>query len=377
MAQVLQLKRGLEANLTNANLREGEIALTLDSKKLVFGGSTAGEIVHLTDIHYGATEPAASERHKLWVADVNGKTYIRKFNAVSGAYEDISGAEIIDDVNVSGDTVFSSQKVQDLLSLYYTQVELDEFFANIEAKQAEQDSKLAQLQTDLTAEVSRASSKEAELDGKIADEVTRAKGEESRIEGKVDSLQAAFDQHETDNQTSLNTKVDKSTLAQPNGVATLDEEGKLLVSQLPDLAKEVRIAETFADMTAIPSPFVGLYVFVKAPQDGDATVQSGGATYIYDGSTFTKVSEAESLDVVARYGNLVDVTHTVDEANDTVDYVQAKKAELDDAIAKKHSHANAAILDQLVAQGNAGMFVKINAAGDGLEFTNEVDCGTF
>lgn len=71
---------------------------------------------------------------------------------------------------------------------------------------------------------------------------------------------------------------------------------------------------------------------------GDPTVSSGSATYVYDltNTTWVKISEAESLDVVLQWNNIVG------RPSSTV-------AEIDDAVAKRHTHGNKPVLDDLSA----------------------------
>lgn len=69
---------------------------------------------------------------------------------------------------------------------------------------------------------------------------------------------------------------------------------------------------------------------------GDATVQAGAATYVYDlGNTaWVKISEFESLDVVLQWDSIVGrPTSSV--------------AAIDDAVAKAHVHANKTQIDKI------------------------------
>ena len=73
---------------------------------------------------------------------------------------------------------------------------------------------------------------------------------------------------------------------------------------------------------------------------GDATVASGAATYTYNHSntTWYKISEAESLDVVLQWANI---------QNKPTSAV----ADIDDAVSKRHAHANSAVLSSLSDSG--------------------------
>ncbi len=70
----------------------------------------------------------------------------------------------------------------------------------------------------------------------------------------------------------------------------------------------------------------------------DATVNSGAAQYIYVSTEtgWVKTAETESMDVVVQWGN-----------------VQGTEA-VQDAVAKKHEHANKALLDGIVLDEAAG-----------------------
>ena len=68
----------------------------------------------------------------------------------------------------------------------------------------------------------------------------------------------------------------------------------------------------------------------------DATISSGAATYAYRASPdlWVKISEAESMDLALTWASLSGKPSSV-------------VAEIDDAVAKKHSHANKTQLDKI------------------------------
>ena len=88
-------------------------------------------------------------------------------------------------------------------------------------------------------------------------------------------------------------------------------------------------------MTLTKSTFV--YV---ADATADATVTAGAAMYLYDltNTTWHKVTEYESLDLVLNWDSVTG------KPNSSV-------ADIDDAVANRHSHANMAVLDLLTAPG--------------------------
>ena len=68
----------------------------------------------------------------------------------------------------------------------------------------------------------------------------------------------------------------------------------------------------------------------------DTSVQSGAATYVFNptDSIWTKISEHESMDVVLQWANI--------QGRPT-----STAAEIDDAVSKRHSHANMVTLDKV------------------------------
>jgi hypothetical protein len=69
---------------------------------------------------------------------------------------------------------------------------------------------------------------------------------------------------------------------------------------------------------------------------GDATVASGAATYAYQlsNTTWYKISEAESLDVVLQWANIQNKP-------------TSSVADIDDAVTKRHTHTNLSVLNGL------------------------------
>lgn len=79
---------------------------------------------------------------------------------------------------------------------------------------------------------------------------------------------------------------------------------------------------------------------------GDATVASGAATYLYEvaTTTWTKISEAESLDVTLSWANIVGKPLST-------------AAAIDAAVGNSHNHGNKTQLDQI---GEAGGIMTYN-----------------
>ncbi|MGM0517894.1 MAG: hypothetical protein ACQER6_09875 [Pseudomonadota bacterium] len=77
---------------------------------------------------------------------------------------------------------------------------------------------------------------------------------------------------------------------------------------------------------------------------GDETVDSGGATYAYRHSdtSWHKMSEAESMDVVLQWANIQDKPTSA-------------VADIDDAVSKRHNHSNKTQLDKIDQDGDGNL----------------------
>jgi len=77
---------------------------------------------------------------------------------------------------------------------------------------------------------------------------------------------------------------------------------------------------------------------------GDLTVASGAATYVYRLSTTTwvKISEAESMDVSVTWAMITGKPSSA-------------VADIDDAVAKRHNHANKTQLDKIGEDGSGNL----------------------
>ena len=76
----------------------------------------------------------------------------------------------------------------------------------------------------------------------------------------------------------------------------------------------------------------------------DTTVKAGGASYVYEPATttWTKIAEYESMDLSLTWAGL--------EGKPT-----SAVADIDDAVTKRHSHANKVELDKITEDGNGEM----------------------
>lgn len=109
-----------------------------------------------------------------------------------------------------------------------------------------------------------------------------------------------------DNTSDVNKPISTATQTALNKKADLDENGLVPLSQLPSQVKEMRVVNTIDERDAIENKFENLRVYVK-DATADTTVKSGGADYLYDGSSWIKTSETESLDLVLSWDNVNDV----------------------------------------------------------------------
>jgi hypothetical protein len=107
-------------------------------------------------------------------------------------------------------------------------------------------------------------------------------------------------------------------------------------------ASNLTIVSNIAARNAL-APTTSRWAYVT-DATGDATVASGGATYLYNptGSTWIKTSEAEALDVVATWASLTGKPSSA-------------VADIDDAVAKRHTHANATQLNKIGEDGSGNM----------------------
>jgi len=163
--------------------------------------------------------------------------------------------------------------------------------------------------------------------------------------------------HTSSDITDFVSSVDARITAQKgsaNGIASLDSDGTIPISQIPSTFKE---AEVVADITARDElkPFSGLHVLVL-DATGDSTVESGGAEYIYNGTKYVKVSELNNLDAVISWTNITDrpdLAETFLDLSDTPDDFT----------------------------NQAGKFLAVNSDATALEFTStytgSIDGGTF
>ena len=124
-------------------------------------------------------------------------------------------------------------------------------------------------------------------------------------------------------------------------VVNEDDIQGLIDSSLSGIAG-IEVVDDIAARDAL-TPASNIQVLVIDASD-DATVASGAATYLYRLATtsWIKISEAESLDAVLLWANIVGKP-------------ASSAADIDDAVTKKHSHANKTELDKIGEDGNGNL----------------------
>ena len=93
------------------------------------------------------------------------------------------------------------------------------------------------------------------------------------------------------------------------------------------------VVNDIAARDGLESPKQGDLCWVK-DATADATVSTGAAQYIYDGSAWVKIAEAESMDLMVNWAD-----------------IQGKEA-VEAAMGKAHEHANADLLNGISASGD-------------------------
>ena len=104
-------------------------------------------------------------------------------------------------------------------------------------------------------------------------------------------------------------------------------------------ASNIFVVADIAARDALAPTVVTQAIVVDAT--ADTTVKSGAATYVYNpvGTAWQKIAEHESMDLTLSWGGIVGrPTSSV--------------AEIDDAVGKRHTHANAATLDKFGQDGD-------------------------
>lgn len=129
----------------------------------------------------------------------------------------------------------------------------------------------------------------------------------------------------------------ESYLTNSAGVARMIGNSSMinaLASQLVSAASGMQVVNTIAERNVLVLSQNALVLVLNAT--GDPSVSSGAATYFYrhSNTSFTKIAEYESMDVVVQWASITG------KPSSTV-------ANIDDAVTKRHTHANQASLDKV------------------------------
>lgn len=130
--------------------------------------------------------------------------------------------------------------------------------------------------------------------------------------------------------TSWNNKEDKSNKGQPNGYAGLDANGKVPLSQLPDASKsQTYVVSDSTERNAITGMLEGDKAFET----------STGDSYIYDGSDWQVLAQADWENVNLDWNNIINAP-------------SSSPSNIDDAVNIRHEHINKSILDKITDTGS-------------------------
>ncbi len=163
--------------------------------------------------------------------------------------------------------------------------------------------------------------------------------------------------HTSTDVTNFNTAVDARITVQKgvaNGIPTLDSGGKIPTTQIPATFKEAMVVVDIAARDAL-NAFTGMHALVL-DATSDATVEAGGAEYVYDGTGWQKISELNDLDMIIDWAD-----------------IQNKPSYLGSFINLPDTPAD--------YTGQSGKIIAVNQTEDGVEFidtvTTNVDGGSF
>ena len=155
----------------------------------------------------------------------------------------------------------------------------------------------------------------------------------------------------------------ETTAAQVKTTDGSDVQAKLDALVAAANGGSVVVVADIAARDALPDKKSGLDVWVK-DATADSTVDNGAARYLYDGAAWVKTAEVESMDLILDWG-LIQNKPT------------SAVADIDDAVSKKHDHANQIdVLDKLSKDAEGNLLFDGKRIEDGkvdVAFTNSAD----
>lgn len=131
-----------------------------------------------------------------------------------------------------------------------------------------------------------------------------------------------------------------------------------MINQTIAGANELFVVADIAARNALLPLTVAKFVYV-IDATADATVSLGGATYIYNpaDTSWTKISEAESMDAVINWGNIVGRP-------------TSSPAQIDAAVAATHTHANKTQIDKITEDAGGNLLYSGGLPATGWTSTN-------
>jgi hypothetical protein len=130
---------------------------------------------------------------------------------------------------------------------------------------------------------------------------------------------------------------------QINGQAMIEAfAGPVVAAQISQMNRVERVANIAARNALAGANFNQMVLVIDAT--GDATVASGSALYYFHNAdnSWTKVAEYEAMDVIVQW-------------NSIAGRPASAPASIDDAVNKRHTHANLASLDKIGEDGSGNM----------------------
>lgn len=121
----------------------------------------------------------------------------------------------------------------------------------------------------------------------------------------------------TDFASAVDTRI-ANQKGQANGLATLDNSGKIPNAQIPNVFKEAAVVNNITARDAL-NAFSGLHALV-IDASADSTVGAGGgAEYVYNGTKWVKISEFNNLDTLVDWSGIQNKPSFVSSITDLAD----------------------------------------------------------
>ena len=132
--------------------------------------------------------------------------------------------------------------------------------------------------------------------------------------------------------SNWNAKESAANKGQPNGYASLDSDGKIPLSQIPDMAlQQPFIVADQAERLAIDTSTL---------RQGDKCIEiATGSSYVWDGSAWVLLARTDWDNVQIKWSNITGKP-------------QSSSENIDDAVAKRHEHTNMSLLEAITSLGS-------------------------